>query len=63
MFGRTNKRERCQHGYCHSVDRSDLLTAAVAANTEESEAAKAFITYLKTPAAAVIIKSKGMTPG
>src|SRR6185295_7383438 len=28
-----------------------VFTAAVAANAKESEAAKAFITYLKTPAA------------
>ena len=29
MFGRTNKRERCQHGYRHSVERSDLLSLPV----------------------------------
>jgi len=40
-----------------------VFTAAVAANAKESEAAKAFITYLKTPAAAVVIKAKGMAPG
>jgi molybdate transport system substrate-binding protein len=40
-----------------------VFTAGVAANTKQSEAAKAFITYLKTPAAAVVIKAKGMTPG
>jgi molybdate transport system substrate-binding protein len=39
-----------------------VFTAAVAANTKEAEAAKAFITYLTTPAAAVI-KAKGMNPG
>jgi len=39
-----------------------VFTAAVAANTKESEAAKAFIAYLKTPAAALVIKTKGMNP-
>jgi molybdate transport system substrate-binding protein len=39
-----------------------VYTAAVAANTKESEAAKAFIAYLKTPAAGVVIKAKGMNP-
>ena len=40
-----------------------VFTAAVAANTKETEAAKAFITYLTTPAAAAVIKAKGMNPG
>ena len=40
-----------------------VFTAAVAANTKEVEAAKAFITYLTTPAAAAVIKAKGMNPG
>jgi molybdate transport system substrate-binding protein len=39
------------------------FTAAVAANTKEAEAAKAFITYLTTPAAAAVIRAKGMNPG
>jgi molybdate transport system substrate-binding protein len=44
--------------------QNDLVfTSAVAANTNEAEAAKAFITYLKTPAAAAVIKAKGMEPG
>ena len=40
-----------------------VFTAAVAANTKEAAAAKAFITYLKTPAAAAVIKAKGMNAG
>jgi len=40
-----------------------VFTAAVAANTTEAEAAKAFITYLTTPAATAVIKAKGMNPG
>ncbi|HEX8165211.1 MAG TPA: molybdate ABC transporter substrate-binding protein [Beijerinckiaceae bacterium] len=40
-----------------------VFTAAVAAEAKEAGAAGAFITYLKTPAAAAVIKAKGMTPG
>jgi molybdate transport system substrate-binding protein len=40
-----------------------VFTAAVAADTKEAEAAKAFVAYLKTPAAVVVIKAKGMEPG
>ena len=40
-----------------------VFTAAVAADTKEAGAAKAFITYLTTPAAAAVIKVKGMNPG
>ena len=39
-----------------------LFTSAVAADTREAAAAKAFIDYLKTPEAAAVIKSLGMTP-
>jgi molybdate transport system substrate-binding protein len=40
-----------------------VFTAAVAANTREAEAARAFITYLTTPAAIAVIKARGMNPG
>jgi len=40
-----------------------VFTAAVAANSKEAESAKAFIAYLKTPAATAMIKAKGMNPG
>jgi molybdate transport system substrate-binding protein len=44
--------------------QNDLVfTSAVAADSKEAEAARAFITYLKTPAAAAVIKAKGMEPG
>jgi molybdate transport system substrate-binding protein len=39
-----------------------VFAAAVAADTKETEAAKAFISFLTTPAAAAVIKAKGMTP-
>jgi molybdate transport system substrate-binding protein len=40
-----------------------VFAAAVAADTKEAEAAKAFISFLTTPAAAAVIKARGMTPG
>jgi molybdate transport system substrate-binding protein len=44
--------------------QNDLLfTAAVATDTKEAEAAKAFIAFLKTPAAAAVLKARGMEPG
>jgi molybdate transport system substrate-binding protein len=44
--------------------QNDLVfTSAIAADTKEAEAAKAFIAYLQTPAATAIIKAKGMNPG
>ena len=46
-----------------ALQQEVVFTAAVAANTKEAEAAKAFITYLTTPAAAAVIKATGMHPG
>jgi len=40
-----------------------VFTAAVAAGSKDAEVAKAFITFLTTPAAAAVIKTKGMKPG
>jgi molybdate transport system substrate-binding protein len=40
-----------------------VFTAAVAADSKEADAAKALIDYLRTPAAAAVIKAAGMNPG
>jgi molybdate transport system substrate-binding protein len=40
-----------------------VYTAALAKNTRQTDAAMAFIAYLMTPAAAAVLKAKGMTPG
>jgi molybdate transport system substrate-binding protein len=40
-----------------------VFTAAVAADSKEAEAAKAFISFLSSPAATAVIKAKGMSPG
>jgi molybdate transport system substrate-binding protein len=40
-----------------------LFTAAVAQASKETDAAKAFITFLTSPAATAVIKAKGMNPG
>jgi molybdate transport system substrate-binding protein len=40
-----------------------VFTAAVAADSKEAAAAKAFIDYLKTPEATAVMKAKGVTPG
>jgi len=39
-----------------------VYTTAPSADTKEAEAAKQFIAYVKSSAAATVIKSKGMTP-
>jgi molybdate transport system substrate-binding protein len=44
--------------------QNDLVfTAAVAADTKETDAAKSFIAFLRTPDAAALIRAKGMNPG
>jgi molybdate transport system substrate-binding protein len=45
------------------LQRDLVFTAAVAAETRQADAAKAFIDYLSTPAATAVIRAKGMTPG
>jgi molybdate transport system substrate-binding protein len=40
-----------------------VFTAAIATDSTEAEAAKAFIAFLTTPAAIAAIKAKGMNPG
>jgi molybdate transport system substrate-binding protein len=40
-----------------------IFTAAVAADTKQTDAAKAFIDFLTTPAATAVIKARGMNPG
>ena len=40
-----------------------VSAAAIAANTKEPEAAKAVIRFLTAPAAAAVIKAKGLNPG
>jgi molybdate transport system substrate-binding protein len=40
-----------------------VFSAAVAADTKDAPAAKAFIDFLQTPEAAAVLKAKGMTPG
>jgi molybdate transport system substrate-binding protein len=44
------------------VQMEVVYMTAVSAGTKDAEAAKAFIAYLRGPAAAAVIKSKGMTP-
>jgi molybdate transport system substrate-binding protein len=40
-----------------------VFTAAVAKDSKEAQAAKAFIDYLRTPDAVTVLKAKGLTPG
>jgi molybdate transport system substrate-binding protein len=40
-----------------------LFTAAVAQKSKEADAAKALITFLRSPTAIAVIKAKGMNPG
>ncbi len=39
-----------------------VFTASVAADSKNVDAAKAFIAFLRTPAASAVLKTKGMTP-
>jgi len=45
------------------VQREVIFTSAVAAEAKNADAAKAFLDFLRTPAASAVIKSKGMTAG
>jgi molybdate transport system substrate-binding protein len=45
------------------IQREVVYVSCVAANGKEPDAAKDFITYLISPAAAAVIKAKGMNPG
>jgi molybdate transport system substrate-binding protein len=40
-----------------------VFASAIAADSKEADAAKALIDYLRSPAATVVIKATGMTPG
>jgi molybdate transport system substrate-binding protein len=40
-----------------------VFTGAVAAETRQTDAAKAFIDFLTSPEAAAVLKAKGLTPG
>lgn len=43
------------------VQREVVYQTGASAATKQAAAAKAFITYLRSPAAAAVIRSKGMT--
>jgi len=45
------------------VQREIIYAVGVATNSKEPEAAKAFVAYLMSPPAIVVIKAKGMNPG
>ena len=45
------------------VQREVVYATGVAAISKETEAAGAFIAYLRSPAVAMVIKAKGMNPG
>lgn len=46
-----------------AIQREVVYAGAVSAATREPDAAKAFITFMMSPAGAAILKSRGMTPG
>jgi molybdate transport system substrate-binding protein len=45
------------------VQQELIFPAALAVNTKETAAAKAFIDFITSPAAVAVIRAKGMTPG
>jgi molybdate transport system substrate-binding protein len=45
------------------IQRDIVYTAGVAASNKDAAAAEAFIAYLRSPAAAAVLKAKGMNPG
>jgi molybdate transport system substrate-binding protein len=46
-----------------TIQREVVYVAGIAAITKQPDAAKAFITYLTSAAAAAVIRAKGMNPG
>ena len=40
-----------------------MFVGAIAAESKDATAAKAFLDYLKTPEAVSVFKAKGVTPG
>jgi len=40
-----------------------VFPAALAINTKQKEASKAFISFIRSPSAGAVVRSKGMTPG
>jgi molybdate transport system substrate-binding protein len=45
------------------VQQELVFTAAVAADSKRADPANAFLAYLTSPAAAAVLRAKGMTPG
>jgi molybdate transport system substrate-binding protein len=45
------------------IQREIVYTAGAAANSNDAQAARAFLAYLKSPAAIAVLKAKGMNPG
>jgi molybdate transport system substrate-binding protein len=45
------------------IQREVVYVVGIAAGSKEAEAAQAFITYLRSPAGAAVIKANGLNPG
>jgi len=45
------------------LQREVVFTGAIAANSKQPEAAKAFINFLQSAAGAAVLKAKGLDPG